>query len=83
MFSSNKYNLAIVAAQQEIGGFDYWGNMDSTINEVYIDDKSVNLSFDNSRNEYIISKEGTEIERVSAKPIANAIEQLRLALDKL
>ncbi|WP_251900511.1 DUF262 domain-containing protein [Lactococcus lactis] len=83
VFSSNKYNLAIVAAQQEIGGFDYWGNMDSTINEVYIDDKSVNLSFDNSRNEYIISKEGTEIERVSAKPIANAIEQLRLALDKL
>lgn len=83
VFSSNKFSLPIVAAKEYIGSFSYNGNMDENINTVNIDSKSVQLSFDNESNEYLITKEDIIVERVSALPISGTIERLKKVLDKL
>ena len=81
--NSKMFTLPIVAAEQEIGGFDYWGNMDENSNQVVIADKSVVLSFDSIKNEFVISKEENELKRVKAVPIDSSIERLKTTLNKL
>ena len=82
VFSSNKFSLPMIAAEQYLGGFSYYGNMDATINTVNIESLGVQLSFDNKTQEFLISKNDSIIERVSASPIDDSIERLKLTLDR-